>query len=469
MQVIMYGSGQRCSVLLNLIKKSSITVAGIVDSNPKRWGVSLDDIKIESPKLLLNNKENYVCVTFFGENDYEPIWDELTDKYGVAKERILSFHQLLIKIYAESYSVPKLPNGMGVKRKNLFDGAWEFGVGGVEAWLSDTMEALESIPDTFIITKKGQISKNLFDKGLLIDYFAPNSSGFSLEFVEESMQILMHNLPCTVVFSRVDELMLASFLLKKAYPDCIKLVSVVHGACDGLVRDIFAYDEEIERYLCVSNAACKAMNNLGVAEGKLEVITAPFKLDKHENKKYSLNSAEPIKIGYAGRLETFHKRSDLLIELVKELEKKNVNYDFEIVGEGSFAPNIKTFLEESKLMHSVSYIGAITREEIFDFWRSKDISINVSDSEGRPVSNIEAMLCGTVPVVTATSGILDDVQNEVTGFTVDIGDVSKMAEIIAYLDKNRAEIEKVGMTAQKCMEKKTDVQSYVKRWEEVLS
>jgi glycosyltransferase involved in cell wall biosynthesis len=120
------------------------------------------------------------------------------------------------------------------------------------------------------------------------------------------------------------------------------------------------------------------------------------------------------------------------------------------------------------LSSKVNYLGLLDRKQISDFWKDKDISINVSDSEGRPISNIEAMLCGAVPVVTRTSGILDDVENGVTGYVVPLGDMDKMAEVIAYFDKNREMLKIIGGKAQDSMKKKNDINAYVNRWNEIL-
>ena len=74
----------------------------------------------------------------------------------------------------------------------------------------------------------------------------------------------------------------------------------------------------------------------------------------------------------------------------------------------------------------------------------------------------------TVPVVTSTAVILDDVINGVTGYTVDIGDMDSMACVIGFLAENRNIIKEIGKKAQESMRMKTDTQAYVKRWNEIL-
>lgn len=69
------------------------------------------------------------------------------------------------------------------------------------------------------------------------------------------------------------------------------------------------------------------------------------------------------------------------------------------------------------------------------FWQRQDVALNVSDNEGRPIANMEAMLNGAVPVVTETMGVLEDVHDGENGFMVPICDYVGMADKIEYLEK----------------------------------
>ncbi len=468
MNVYFYGSGNRCKILLELIELSDIVISGIVDSDVEKSGSEIRGYDVLWVDQLKNYTNEYICVTFFGENDYESIWNELSEKYKINNDRILSFHDLLILIYSDIFNKLPISVDYSNSRKIIISAAWEFGIGGVEEWVRDTVsELLQKRKDLYVLSKRSQF-ENIIDTQNLIDFYIKDSCSFRESNVQNAIKLLLDNIPSTIICSRVDEVLLAAYMLYMVSHKCIRIIVVVHGSCDGLIRDFFAYNKVIERYLCVSHAAFNSLYALGVESERMEIITTPVKTLETNRNIWTLDRNKALRLGYAGRLEILHKRSDLLITLINKLEELKIKFIFEIAGHGSYASNIVGFISEMNLSSKVNYLGLLDRKQISDFWKDKDISINVSDSEGRPISNIEAMLCGAVPVVTRTSGILDDVENGVTGYVVPLGDMDKMAEVIAYFDKNREMLKIIGGKAQDSMKKKNDINAYVNRWNEIL-
>ena len=469
MHLSLYGSGHRCEILLDIIKETDILIDKIIDSNPVKWGSIINGYTVESPESLRDCGDSFICVTFFGENDYEPIWDELENDYGIKRERILPFNDVIKRIYLKQIDIPMFSVKKGMGRKTIFAGAWNFEIGGVETWIGETVARLALCDkEVYVLSKHDQIELPVNRKDCLIEYCIEDSCGFSKESAQKTVEKLIGLCPCTIICSRVDEVLLAAYLIKQKNPESIRIIMAVHGACDGMVRDIFSYDEAIEKYVCVSNATKNGLLRIGTKREKCEVINTPIKYCMESERTYSEEEDRPLCLGYVGRIEVFHKRADLLIKLIQCLEKNKVNYSFEIAGEGGFLSALSSFIEKNHLSGKVKYLGVLNREEVFEFWQRKDVAINVSDSEGRPVSNIEAMLCGAVPVVTATPGILEDVENGVTGFTVNIGDYEAMANVIVNLDENRKMLRMIGEKARERMREKTDVEAYVGHWNEIL-
>lgn len=468
-QLFLYGSGNRCRTLLRLINNTHIKIMGIIDSNPEKWGTYIKDYKILPPAGLVLNTDEYVCVTFFGENDYEQIWDDLVDVYGIAKEKILSYHDVL-QIIFENFSIGKVENDVKNKKWNhIFAFAWKFNLGGVETWAKDTISVLSCVDKNLrVLSAKAQFIYDRNNKYQIIDHCIEKPCEFLENDVRKFIEIIINQLPCTIVCSRDDEVTLAASLIKKFYPDLIRILMVVHGACDGMVRDMYSYNKVVDYYFCVSEAVNKNLKKLCVDKNKCSVIPTLVNYHNNERKEYTTDRNKPLKIGYAGRLEVFHKRADLLLELIKDLEELEVNYLFEIAGDGDYKLNIIRFIEDNKLDEKVRYLGMLDHDGIMRFWEKKDISINISDSEGRPVSNLEAMYCGAVPIVTATCGIMDDVSDGITGYLVKIGDHMAMAEKIAEVDQNRNLLIEVGSCCQRTIKEKTNMNKYINEWMKIF-
>lgn len=459
-KLLLYGFGERCRILLNNLKGSGYDVVGIIDTDPLKWGTKHEGYCVYSPEFIKDNNESLICVTFFSPLEYEPIWETIQNKYGVERDRICSFHELLIRIFMKKkfYGMEHFCVNSNDVRNYAFDSSWKMGLGGVELWLEDIKKEFEK--DNEIKINWIQYTDQKFEE--------KSSHCFDEEIVEAGIKEILKILPCTIVFSRVDEMMLSAFLIKKAFPDRIKIVMSVHGACDGMYKDILSYRDEIYYYICVSNQIKNELKKNGIDEDRISIMTIPVPYIEGYSHIYTDSLPCPLRIGYAGRLEVFHKRADLLLKLILELEKRNVSYDFSIVGEGSFSPELENLIEANHLEKKIHLLGLLDRKDIPRFWIDRDIAINVSDSEGRPLSNMEAMAAGAVPIVTSTPGSLEDVKDGINGYLVAKGDYIDMASRIQFLSEHREQLKKMGQQAQKDMMQKISMEKHLDLWKNIL-
>jgi glycosyltransferase involved in cell wall biosynthesis len=178
-------------------------------------------------------------------------------------------------------------------------------------------------------------------------------------------------------------------------------------------------------------------------------------------KQYS-NEKSPIKIAYAARITKNMKRADLLIELIRILEKKKVYYCLNIAGEGDYLPTLENFINQNDLSSKIKLYGKIEHKNMVGFWKNNDIFLNVSDSEGIILSLLEALSYGLVPVVTKVGGAIEFVVNSGKGFVVDVEDIEKIAEKIEYLEQNRSILCEHGKYFRKLIKNKCNVEDYGK-------
>lgn len=162
------------------------------------------------------------------------------------------------------------------------------------------------------------------------------------------------------------------------------------------------------------------------------------------------------------------KRTDLLLRLAEVLLEKNENFILEIAGAGEYETNVRTFIDEERMGGYVRVIGRLSREEIPSFWERQDICVNISDTEGRSISIIEAMGGGAVPVVTATSGVREDIEDGVNGYIVPLGDYRAMADRIEYLSAHRDRLPQMGGLAHERIYPKSLMGPHLDFWKELL-
>lgn len=114
---------------------------------------------------------------------------------------------------------------------------------------------------------------------------------------------------------------------------------------------------------------------------------------------------ESSRLGYCGRLVIEQKRVDRLPDVWKKLHAIFPDAVLEILGEGEERKNLEASLPDGK---NVFFRG---RQTGGDYWRtlsSWDAVIFTSDYEGTPISLLEAMSVGVLPVYPLTGSGGDD-------------------------------------------------------------
>ncbi len=111
-----------------------------------------------------------------------------------------------------------------------------------------------------------------------------------------------------------------------------------------------------------------------------------------DNKKY-----HHLCLGYVGRLVDV-KRVDLLIEAVSYLRKMGIEINATIVGDGELKEDLIAFSENLGVRENISFVGWVSN--VKDYLESIDIFVLASESEGSPISLLEAMAVGKPCIVS---------------------------------------------------------------------
>src|SRR5207244_1497066 len=115
------------------------------------------------------------------------------------------------------------------------------------------------------------------------------------------------------------------------------------------------------------------------------------------------------------------------------------------------------------------FIGAVSYADVARVLDAHDILILVSDYEGLPLSLLEAMGRGLVPVVTDLESGIREVVNKNNGVLVPVDDVEGYARAIAYLHANRAEFAAKSAAARDRVRNEFSVGAMTDRWLSILS
>jgi len=97
----------------------------------------------------------------------------------------------------------------------------------------------------------------------------------------------------------------------------------------------------------------------------------------------------------------------------------------------------------------VNFKGAVPYQQVVDYYKSADILINPSFSESFGMSLAEAMSAEKPVVATRVGGMVNVVENKITGLLVEPGDENALADAIALLIENPALRIKMGRAGRK--------------------
>lgn len=139
-----------------------------------------------------------------------------------------------------------------------------------------------------------------------------------------------------------------------------------------------------------------------------------------------------VRLLSVGRLDS-GKRVDLFLETVAHLRKdSSVMVRASIVGDGSERANLEQRAVELGLLpHVVEFRGRVSN--MATVYREAEILVLTSGFEGTPNVVLEAMACGLPVVATTVGGVPEVVQDAVTGYLVEPGNVGMLVDRLTKL------------------------------------
>ncbi len=129
-----------------------------------------------------------------------------------------------------------------------------------------------------------------------------------------------------------------------------------------------------------------------------------------------------------------------------------------LLGGGSLAPMVHQLIRKYDLADRVFLGGQVTQSELARVYRSADLYVSASHSDGSSVSLMEALACGKPALVSNIPGNREWVTPGVEGWLFPDGDAQALAEAILKAYQHRAELGEIGARARAAAERRADWQ-----------
>lgn len=207
----------------------------------------------------------------------------------------------------------------------------------------------------------------------------------------------------------------------------IATIAVGHNDSDSFYFPAKHYYKFLTMAFGVSEEICnKYVSRSGLR--KEDVVWIPYGVESY-NGPVKKNLNDTLSLVYVGRLEDEQKRASDFIKIIRELTRRQIDFNFKIMGDGPLRLKIEEELSDEISKGTVEVLGWLNSSDLMENLRKADIFLLASNYEGFCISLIEAMANGCCPIVTdIESGNKQLVTDNKNGFIVPVGGIERVCK-----------------------------------------
>lgn len=319
-------------------------------------------------------------------------------------------------------------------------------VGGVETFLRHLADYFihqgheVSIIETFA---KGQWSQAFTDAGYDVIRIIPNPL----------CPRIYHSKLIAETLRKYDAVILNDSPLAQAalglLPEHIVAIPVLHSFLASMHKNAVGNRTNWDSVVAVNPVLRKNLiEHFNIAEELALCVYPGVEVPSAWPKKVRHSSKSTLRAVFIGHVSHSPKGVLHLPEILKSVADEFSNISLEVVGEGPDLVRLKAMLSEICPSVNVIFHGVLSNEKTLGVLRQADALIMPSYFEGLPLTLLESMANGVVPVISLIPGCTDVVvESGVNGFLVEIGDVHGFSIALTRLAYDRPLLEAMSRSA----------------------
>lgn len=246
-----------------------------------------------------------------------------------------------------------------------------------------------------------------------------------------------------------------------------KMVVHIHGG-SFLTSDkiLFPYRQILNRvfswqlpFIALSEKEAETLRNKFHA--KL-VVSLPNCIDLGEAKAFERDysdKASPLTLGYLGRI-TKTKGMEYLLKACNILKERNIPFCLKLAGtekvKEEFLPKFR-----KTLGNNFEYCGPVSGKDKDNFLKSMDLFVMPTFFEGLPMSLLECMAYGVVPIITPVGSIPTVITDQHNGLFIKVKDAESIVEAVCFLHTHREKLEQMSKSSRNYIFEHFDPQTYI--------
>ncbi len=284
-------------------------------------------------------------------------------------------------------------------------------------------------PEFKIEPIEGSVSQQLY-------FYSPNNNFY---FTCKQLAKLLPNDEAIIVAHDWVELGLASNLGLQN-----PVVQILHGNYDYYYQLAEKHQQVVDAYICISPKIFATLQD-NLPSRKEDIFHLNFPVPNINQKTTYEDS---LQIFYsAGNLNDKNKQFQTIIKIADILSCFEQKCYFTIAG-GGISKEEFDKCWPLQMNTQVKYLGLVNNDNILNILPNQDIFLLPSEVEGLPVSLVEAMKAGVIPLVTNWDGAVDELITPAkTGFYFKIGAVNDYVECIEKLNNDRVLLKQISINA----------------------
>jgi glycosyltransferase involved in cell wall biosynthesis len=200
------------------------------------------------------------------------------------------------------------------------------------------------------------------------------------------------------------------------------------------------------RYMVISRSTAEEVEKKGIPRENIDVVECG--IDKNIYKfDPGISKFEIPTLLYVGRIKKY-KTIEVIIKAMPKIRESVPQARLMILGSGDHQQNLKNLVSSMKLDEAVAFKGYVPEAEKVMYLRRSHISVYPSLKEGWGLTNIEANACGTTVLAARVPGLVDSVDEGVSGLLFDHGDIDQFSALAVKLlkdDQYRKSLEMGGL------------------------
>lgn len=240
-----------------------------------------------------------------------------------------------------------------------------------------------------------------------------------------------------------------------------KTVHTFHGIHTGeygkIQKFIYVLIEKFltfftDQFISVSAGEKETAVKTGIAPGnKISIILNGVVLNENFSPGDKVN--DKFTVLHVSRFD-YQKNSKDMVSIAEEIgAESDINsFKFIMTGDGKEKEDCEKLVQEKGLNEYFTFTGFVTNPNYY--FDSADVFVSTSRWEGLPLTVLESMNRGTVPVISDVVGNNDIFENGKCGFLYKPGDVKSAAQLIIDLKNRKHNLQELRSNAYKLVEER---------------